>query len=86
MKRTNVYFTEKQLERLHAQAEREGVAMAEVIRRAVEIYLAWNDPTYAPPPQLSRVGFFGGSRLRRTLIRRGEGGGDEWSGPLWSPA
>ncbi len=35
---------------------------------------------------LSRVGFFGGSRLRRTLIRRGEGGGDEWSGPLWSPA
>ncbi len=37
-------------------------------------------------PCLSRVGFFGGSRLRRTLIRRGEGGGDEWSGPLWSPA
>ena len=50
MKRTNVYFTEKQLERLHVQAEQEGVAMAEVIRRAVEVYLVWNDPTYAPPP------------------------------------
>ena len=50
MRRTNVYFTEKQLERLHAQAEREGVALAEVIRRAIEVYLAWNDPTYAPRP------------------------------------
>jgi hypothetical protein len=50
MKRTNVYFTEKQLERLHVQAQQEGVAMAEVIRRAVEVYLVWNDPTYAPPP------------------------------------
>ncbi len=49
MRRTNVYFTEKQVERLHVQAQREGVAMAEVIRRAVEVYLAWNDPTYAPP-------------------------------------
>lgn len=29
---------------------RKGVAMAEVIRRAVEVYLVWNDPTYAPPP------------------------------------
>jgi predicted DNA-binding protein len=54
MKRTNVYLTEKQLERLRNQSEREGVAMAEVIRRAVEVYLAWNDPTYNcashPPP------------------------------------
>lgn len=50
MKRTNVYLTEKQLERLHVRAEREGVAMAEVIRRAIDTYLAWDDPTYAPPP------------------------------------
>ena len=49
MKRTNVYFTEKQVERLHLVASQEGVAMAEVIRRAVEAYLAWSDPTYAPP-------------------------------------
>ena len=48
MRRTHVYFTEKQVERLHLVASQEGVAMAEVIRRAVEVYLAWNDPTYAP--------------------------------------
>ena len=46
MKRTNVYLTEKQLERLRNQAEKESVAMAEIIRRAVEVYLAWNDPLY----------------------------------------
>ena len=70
MKRTNVYLTEKQLERLHLQAQQEGVAMAEVIRRAVEVYLVWNDPTYAPPPHSkkerrlhphgSKSGAFGG--------------------------
>ena len=49
VKRTNVYLTEKQVERLHIVASQEGVAMAEVIRRAVEVYLAWNDPSYAPP-------------------------------------
>jgi len=49
VKRTNVYLTEKQVERLHSVASQEGVAMAEVIRRAVEVYLAWYDPTYAPP-------------------------------------
>jgi ribbon-helix-helix protein len=46
MKRTNVYLTEKQLERLRNQAEKESVAVAEIIRRSVEVYLAWNDPTY----------------------------------------
>jgi len=50
MKRTNVYFTETQVERLRVQAEKEGVAQAEIMRRALEIYLAWNDPTYAPSP------------------------------------
>jgi hypothetical protein len=50
MKRTNFYLTEKQLERLRSQAEMEGVAVAEIIRRAVEVYLAWNDLTYAPHP------------------------------------
>lgn len=50
MKRTNVYITEKQLERLRRQAEEEGVAMAEVIRRAIDAFLAWNDIAYQPPP------------------------------------
>jgi hypothetical protein len=57
MKRTNFYLTEKQLERLRNQAEMESVAVAEIVRRAVEVYLAWNDPTYAPQPnQPERTG------------------------------
>ena len=51
MKRTNVYLSEKQLERLHVRAQREGVAIAELIRRAVDTFLAWDDPTYIPRPK-----------------------------------
>ena len=50
MKRTNIYMTERQLERLRERAEREGVAMAELVRRAIDAFLAWDDPTYAPVP------------------------------------
>ncbi len=49
MKRTNLYLTEKQMERLQQLARAEGLSLAEVVRRAVDAYLAWNDPTYAPP-------------------------------------
>ncbi len=51
MKRTNVYVTDKQLERLRVRAEHEGVAMAELIRRAIDAFLAWDDPTYSPHPK-----------------------------------
>jgi hypothetical protein len=51
MKRTNVYVTDKQLERLRERAEHEGVAMAELIRRALDAFLAWDDPTYISPSQ-----------------------------------
>jgi hypothetical protein len=50
MRRTNVYLTEKQVERLHVRASQEGVAIAELIRRAIDAFLAWDDPTYAPHP------------------------------------
>jgi len=50
MNRTNVYLTEKQLERLHARAQHEGVSMAELIRRAIDVFLAWDDPAYVPTP------------------------------------
>jgi hypothetical protein len=50
MKRTNLYLTEKQVERLKERAEREGLAFAELVRRAVDAYLAWDDPTYHPHP------------------------------------
>ncbi len=49
-RRTNIYLTEKQLERLQARSERENLPMAELVRRALDVYLAWDDPTYAPQP------------------------------------
>ncbi len=50
MKRVNIYLTEKQIERLHQRAEQEGISMAELARRAIDTFLAWDDPMYAPPP------------------------------------
>ncbi len=46
MRRTNLYLTERQVERLQERAEGEGLAMAELVRRAVDSFLAWDDPTY----------------------------------------
>jgi hypothetical protein len=48
MKRTNVYLSDKQVERLRTRAHTDGVAIAELIRRAVDVFLAWDDPTYQP--------------------------------------
>ena len=51
MKRVNIYLTEKQVERLHQRAEKEGISMAELARRAIDTFLAWDDPTYTPLPK-----------------------------------
>jgi len=48
MKRVNIYLTDKQIERLHLRAEQEGIPMAELARRAIDAFLAWDDPTYIP--------------------------------------
>ena len=50
MKRTNLYLTEKQVARLHQRAEQEGLAIAELVRRAVDAFLSWDDPTYRAEP------------------------------------
>ena len=50
MKRTNIYLSERQVERLRVQAEQDHVPVAELVRRAIDVYLAWHDPTYAPAP------------------------------------
>ncbi|HEU5230349.1 MAG TPA: CopG family transcriptional regulator [Ktedonobacteraceae bacterium] len=50
MRRTNLYLTEKQIERLQGRAQKEGLAIAELVRRAVDAFLAWDDPTYQPTP------------------------------------
>ena len=50
-RRTNIYLTEKQLEQLQARSERENLPMAELVRRAIDAFLAWDDPTYTPQPK-----------------------------------
>ena len=85
MKRTNLYLTEKQVERLKQRSEREGLSLAELVRRAVDAYLAWDDPLYAPNPSrparkghsspLSRDGAFWpefGNSSSSNISRRGD--------------
>jgi hypothetical protein len=48
--RITVYITSRQQRQLEHRAEAEGFPMAEIIRRALDTYLAWDDPTYAPIP------------------------------------
>jgi Ribbon-helix-helix protein, copG family len=56
MKRTNLYLTEKQMERLKQRSEDEGLSLAELVRRAVDAFLAWDDPTYHPAPHTPQKG------------------------------
>ncbi|HEY3992935.1 MAG TPA: ribbon-helix-helix protein, CopG family, partial [Ktedonobacteraceae bacterium] len=49
-KRTNFYLPEFQLKKLHERSEQENLPVAELIRRAIDAYLAWGDPTYRPTP------------------------------------
>jgi hypothetical protein len=44
----NIYFTDKQVERLERKSKEEGLPEAEIVRRALDAYLAWDDPTYRP--------------------------------------
>ncbi len=71
--RINVYITTRQQRQLALRAEAERLPMAEIIRRALDTYLAWDDPAYreaatAPlqkgrliHPRLKRTGLSGPS-------------------------
>src|SRR5262249_7731566 len=48
--RTNIYLTVRQKKQLEQRSRREGLPMAETIRPALDVYLAWDDPTYQPLP------------------------------------
>jgi hypothetical protein len=50
LKRTNIYLDEKQLERLQKRGEKDHVPVSELVRRAIDAYLAWDDPAYQPTP------------------------------------
>ncbi|TME09083.1 MAG: ribbon-helix-helix protein, CopG family [Chloroflexi bacterium] len=47
--RITIYITERQKQQLAKRSQEEDLPMAEIIRRALDTYLAWDDPTYAPP-------------------------------------
>jgi len=53
--RTQVYLTDEQRQRIDALAEAEGMTMAEIIRRALDLYL--EDET--PDPGLALAATFG---------------------------
>ena len=48
--RTNIYLTQRQKRQLEKRSQEEDLPMAEIIRRALDAYLAWDDPTYIPHP------------------------------------
>lgn len=48
--RKNIFFPETQWGRLQKKSEQENLPIAEIVRRAVDVYLAWDDPTYQPIP------------------------------------
>ncbi|WP_040445694.1 ribbon-helix-helix domain-containing protein [Ktedonobacter racemifer] len=48
--RTNIYITERQKRQLEKRSQEEDLPMAEIIRRALDAYLAWDDPAYQPMP------------------------------------
>ncbi len=50
LRRTTIYLDEKQLERLRGKSEGDKTPVAEIVRRAIDAYLAWYDPTYLPTP------------------------------------
>ena len=48
--RINIYITERQKKQLEKRSQDEDLPMAEIIRRALDVYLAWDDATYTPNP------------------------------------
>ena len=53
--RKNIYFTEKQVDRLEQKSRDEGLSEAEIVRRALDAYLAWDDPSYQPTSSTHRT-------------------------------
>lgn len=47
--RITLSIIQRQKHQLERRSQAENLPIAEIIRRAVDTYLAWDDPTYAPP-------------------------------------
>jgi len=48
--RITIYITARQKKQLEKRSQEENLPFAEIMRRALDAYLAWDDPTYAPVP------------------------------------
>jgi hypothetical protein len=46
--RITIYITERQKEQLEKRSQEENLPLAEIMRRALDAYLAWDDPAYLP--------------------------------------
>ena len=66
--RTQVYLTDEQRKRIDSLAEVEGVTMAEIIRRALDVYLKDENPD----PELALAATFGAAADAAVPSR------DEW--------
>lgn len=49
--RITLYVTERQKRQVEKRSQDENLPEAEIIRRALDAYLAWDDPTYTPVPK-----------------------------------
>jgi hypothetical protein len=52
--RINLYITERQKKQLEKRSQEENLPESEIVRRALDAYLAWDDPTYTPQPKPQR--------------------------------
>ena len=48
--RTNLSLTQRQKHQLEQRSQEEALPMAEMVRRALDVYLAWDDPASTPHP------------------------------------
>jgi hypothetical protein len=53
--RANTSITEQQKKQLEKKGQEEDLPMAEIIRRALDAYLAWDDPAYQPSLPTSQI-------------------------------
>jgi len=54
--RMNVSVTPRQKEQLEKRSQEEGMPMAEIIRRALNVHLAWDDRALCPCAQAPKKG------------------------------
>jgi len=54
--RTNIYITQRQKKQLEKRSQEENLPMAEIIRRALDAYLAWDDQHITPVPKPPKKG------------------------------